>query len=312
MYSGQGTQYYNMGKELYYSNEVFKKSMDYCDSLLQAELEESLVSILYDKAKHTDSFDNVLYTHPAIFSIGYSLTQVLAAQKIFPDIVLGYSLGEFIAAVVAGIVSLEDALNMVVQQAKMLSMTCEKGGMMVIFDDLENFVYDEELNRGCTLSGVNYKNSYVISGKTERLRKVNTYLSNKSVISYILPVNYAFHSQGIESIKEEFCNLIKTVEYKTPEIPSFSCAKVGEMKNMDNHFWEVIRNNIQFESLSTQLVGQEDCLFVDVGPSGTLSNFIKNGFNGKVPSFTTIDQYGKNIKSLNNLYSNLQNYGFMN
>lgn len=306
MYAGQGSQYYNMGKELFYKNEVFMNSLKLCDSLLQEKLHKSIISIIYDDSKKKDSFNEILYTHPAIFCFGYSLTQVLYHYGIYPDGVLGYSLGEYTAAVVSGMVTLKDGLNLVVEQAKMLHNKCIEGGMMVIFDDIDNFYCNREINRNCTLSGINYDTCYIISGQRDRLLEVNSYLSNRSILSVILPVKYAFHSELIEPIKKDFLKLILDIAYKSPQMSIYSSACAGKLKNYKYYFWDVIRNKIKFKYLISQMNLRDRFIFVDLSPTGTLSNFIKHGFKGEISSFTTIDQFGKNIESLNRTMYNLK------
>lgn len=307
MYSGQGSQYYNMGRELYLKNEVFRKNMQLCDSILRSKLDKSLISVIYDGSKQKGNFEDILYTHPAIFCFGYCLTQVLYDKGIYPNSVLGYSLGEYTAAAVSGMISLEEGLNLVVKQSKMLHAKCNKGGMMVVFDEIDNYIDNQQLYQNCILSGINYQNCYVVSGVSDKLNEVASYLSSQSVRSFILPVKYAFHSELIEPIKKDFLELIKTVSYKSPKIPVYSCASIGELSDPDNHFWDVIRNKIQFRALVSQMNKQNDCLFVDVSPTGTLCNFIKYGFKEKIHAFTTINQFGKNLKSLQDLETDLNN-----
>ncbi|NQZ12186.1 MAG: acyltransferase domain-containing protein, partial [Algicola sp.] len=115
MFSGQGAQYYHMGKELYECHPRFALWMDHCDEIVEPLIGTSLIDILYDESvTKGDPFDRVLYTNPALLCIQYSLSRVLMEMDIQPDYLLGYSLGEFTAAVVSGVMSLEEGLELLV------------------------------------------------------------------------------------------------------------------------------------------------------------------------------------------------------
>ncbi len=189
MYSGQGSHYYNMGRELYNENEIFRDTMDKCNSILEHELEKPLIDVIYDGSKKFENFDDILYTHPAIFSVGYSLTQVLCDRGIKPDSVLGYSVGEYVAAVVSGMLSLEDGLKIVFRQAKYLHEKCDQGGMLVVLDKITRFDEDQNLFQGTSIAAINYESCFVISGLRSRLEEIQSQLGNNSIASQLLPVN---------------------------------------------------------------------------------------------------------------------------
>src|SRR5262249_53416470 len=161
MYSGQGSQYYSMGKELYEHDAVFRRSMEACDGVPRSLTGKSIVAQLYDDAKRRDELTDISISHPALFSVGYSLTQVLLDRKIQPDYVLGYSLGEYIAAAVAGALSLEDAMAIVVQQARLLSQGAAGGGMLTVLSPVDHFERNPSLYAGSTLACVNYDKNFV-------------------------------------------------------------------------------------------------------------------------------------------------------
>jgi len=225
MYSGQGSHYYQMGQELYQKNSVFREAMDQCNAILEPFPGKSLIDVIYDESLKHETFDNILYTNPAIFCIGYSLTQVLDDMGIRPKMVLGYSLGEYTAAVVAGVMSLDDGLKLVAHQAKQLHEKCRHGGMLVILDQVEDFDKDAPLFENCTLAGVNYEDNYVISGSVERLKDVSARLKNNGIFSQLLPVNHAFHSALIDPVKNSLDAFADGINFMPPKIPIYSCAK---------------------------------------------------------------------------------------
>jgi bacillaene synthase trans-acting acyltransferase len=146
MFSGQGSQYYHMGKELFNKNAAFRKSMLKIDSIIFQYIGKSIVNEIYNPYKNLNNkFDCLLYTHPAIFMLEYSLYQVLLEKEIVPDYLLGSSLGEFTCTAILGLMSLEDIIECVVKQPMILEKYCSKGSMLAI---LNNLVYIMRL-RSC-------------------------------------------------------------------------------------------------------------------------------------------------------------------
>jgi acyl transferase domain-containing protein len=134
MFSGQGSQYYQMGSDLYSTDAVFRDAMDRCSRHVAAALGTSLSELIYQpRADRFAPFDRTLYTHPALFSVQFSLAQSLRARGLTPDVVLGYSLGEWVAHVVAGVLTPEAALDLLVHQAQVVERESPPGGMLAVF-----------------------------------------------------------------------------------------------------------------------------------------------------------------------------------
>src|SRR5436309_1981687 len=118
MFSGQGSQYFQMGKELFKTNDTFRNWMVRLDPIAKELTGYSVIETVYsDGSRKGDSFDRTLLTHPAIFMVEYALAQALMHAGVLPDMVLGVSMGSFAAATVAGFIEVEDALASVVHQA---------------------------------------------------------------------------------------------------------------------------------------------------------------------------------------------------
>jgi trans-AT polyketide synthase/acyltransferase/oxidoreductase domain-containing protein len=130
MFSGQGSHYYQMGKELFEQQPIFQKWMLKLNEMASDTLGESVLDKLYDQTKPKSSlFDQTLYSHPAIFMVEYSLSQMFLEKGIMPDYVLGTSMGEFAAAAVARVMEVEELLVALIKQAQMLETHCQPGGM---------------------------------------------------------------------------------------------------------------------------------------------------------------------------------------
>ena len=306
MYSGQGTQYYNMGKEFYATNKVFKASMDRCNKIALECKNVALLENMYSETKTMRQFDNILYTNPALLSIGYSLTQVLYSRGIYPDGVLGYSLGEYTAAIVSGIISLEEGLIIGIELAQLLQRRSCQEGMLAVLDQVATFQEKPRLFQDCTLAAINYEGHFVVSGPLARLKEIQIQLDNQAIVSQLLPVSYAFHSALIEPIQEDFELLLKQISLQPPQLPFYSCVKACALAApTKQHFWEIVRERIQFHALATWMQKQQEYTYIDVGPSGTLASFIRRGFGEQIPSFVIMDQFGQNNRTLSKLVANL-------
>lgn len=306
MYSGQGSQYYSMGKELYEHDAIFRQSMDACDGVHLSLTGKSILAQLYDEASKHHELTDISISHPALFSVGYSLTQVLIDRKIQPDCVLGYSLGEYIAATVAGALALEDAMAVIVQQARLLSERAAGGGMLTVLSAVDHFERNPSLYAGSTLASVNYDQNFVVSGSHATLVGIKARLDDLSVVSLLLPVQHGFHSSAVDPIEAQFRQFVERVPTRAPRLPMYSAARMGVMEQLDGqYFWDVIRNKADFHGLMRQLTRDDDFSFVDLGPTGTLSSFIKYGFANRVPHAAAMNQFGRNLQTVSQLVAGL-------
>uniref|UniRef100_A2CLL7 [acyl-carrier-protein] S-malonyltransferase n=1 Tax=Candidatus Endobugula sertula TaxID=62101 RepID=A2CLL7_9GAMM len=311
MYSGQGSQYYQMGKELYDNNSLFRHHMNYCSNQLKDRLGVSLIDIIYDKSKKNEEFDNIIYTNPVLYIFGYSLTQVLIDKGIKPDAFLGHSLGEYIAATVAGIISLEDGLNLILTQAQLLEKHCNTGKILNVFSPPDVYYKNQNLFFNTPLACVNFSNNFSVSGYRYEIDLVKKELDKRKIFSSYLPVSHGFHSHAIDPIENYFKKYVSQIKYSANKLPIYSCYYTSELTqdnidNMKNYLWEVIRNTINFEKLiSSSFQNTSNNIFIDTSPNAALSNSLKHGFNKKHRHFFTINQFGKNIESINHLINNL-------
>ncbi|WP_226068255.1 ACP S-malonyltransferase [Dickeya zeae] len=308
MFGGQGSQYYGMGQELYRRNDVFRHQMDRCDALCRKHTGYSLVETLYDDTRRQLPLSDVALSNVALLSVGVSLTHMFNAEGIKPDAVLGYSLGECIAAVVAGVLTLDDAMKLVVSQAHMLHKKTAGGGMMSVLAPVSHFHSNPALYQGTELASINFQNNFVVSGDKASLSALKTRLTQQDVISMLLPVEQPFHSSGIAAIETEFRALVDTLAKNTPQVTVYSSLLGTSVERWDSeYFWRVLREPVDFYRLMQSLKVKDGTFFVDLSPTGTLSTFIKYGFAGRFQHGAAINQFGRNAESVSNLLSTLKN-----
>lgn len=286
MFSGQGSQYFQMAKALFMENNTFKHHMLKANDICQDLIHSSVVNYLYDNTHSIgEPFTRTLFSHPAIFMVEYALTQVLLENNIHPDFVLGTSMGEFAAATLTGALTLESALRAVTQQAQLFEKYCEPGGMLAILYSPTLYQTESFINQQSELAAVNFDAHFVVSGSIDHLNAITTWLNEKHIISQILPVSFAFHSSLMDDIEIKFIQEIQAIQLAKPNLPIFSCTQARALNELThNHFWEIIRLPILFQKTIQQIESQEGALYIDVGPSGTLATFVKYNLRQNSPS----------------------------
>lgn len=306
MYSGQGSQYYAMGKELYENNPVFRAAMDDCESIYRAKTGRSMVAELYDAANRHRELNDIMLSHPALYSVGYALTQALIDAGVRPDAVLGYSLGEYVAATVSGAMRYEDALQMVMRQAELVRERASGGGMLSVMTPVEHLRQHPQLYAGCILASVNFDGNFVISGEIGTLRALKTALDAESILSVLLPVEHSFHSPAMDAIESEFRRFLADIGIDAPNLPAYSAMSATRVERFDaEHFWNVIRRPVEFHKLVGEISDGESCRFIDLSPTGALSTFIKYGYGGRVAHAASMNQFGRDTATLSRLLSDL-------
>ncbi|MED0586436.1 acyltransferase domain-containing protein [Bacillus subtilis] len=303
MFSGQGSQYYHMGKELFKENNVFRQSMLEMDAIAARRIGTSIVEEIYHPGKRvSDPFDSILFSHPAIFMIEYSLYKVLEDRGIYPDYVLGSSLGEFAAAAVSGVSDAEDILDCILEQAIIIQNSCDKGKMLAILDKPQLLNDHPQLFGNSELISINYDSHFVISGEEDHIKQIMEALKEKQILCQLLPVSYAFHSTLIDPAESAYAEFLISKSFKKPSIPIVSSLTGSYLHVMDVHFfWNAVRKPMMFREAIRYLESQHTCKFIDLGPSGTLAAFVKQLIPGDSADrcCSIITPFHQELKNLN-------------
>lgn len=302
MFSGQGSQYYQMGKELFQHNAVFRRWMLTLDEIVREFIGESVIGHLYDeKRRMSEPFDRVVYSYPAVFMVEYSLAQTLLQRGIEPDYVLGTSMGEFVSAALAGVTKTEESLKILVKQAECLETCCEAGGMLAIIHDVTLFNEVPLIRDNSELASVNYDSHFVISGGKQPLNDIGRYLKDNDILCQALPVAYGFHSSWIDAAAPVFKKYLREIPSRKPRIPFLSCLHGTFLQDISgDYFWDVVRKPILFPKAILELEDKGKCIYLDLGPGGTFANFAKRNLAAGSPSesyaiMTPFHQERKNL-----------------
>lgn len=276
LFSGQGSQYYHMGKELYQRHPVFRQTLLELDEIAQSLLGSSVIDVLYHpQRKKTDVFDNTRYTHPAIYMVEVAMAQTLQHEGIQPDLVLGASMGAFAAATVAGAWQAEQALSAVIRQAEMVDHYCAAGHMLAILDDPDRYHECPELYTHSALAAVNFARHFVVSTDTAGLRSIDSAL-DADIVRQTVAVSHAFHSPWLDPAREAYLAYLQTQRLQPLKLPCLCSIEARTMTALSMpYFWRVVREPIHFQQTILSLEAQKSCRYLDLGPSGTLATFLK-------------------------------------
>jgi len=310
MFSGQGSQYFHMGRALYDGNGTFREWMNRLDEVASQAAGTSVTAVLYSGAqKKGDLFDRTLLTHPAIFMVEYSLARCLIEAGVRPSLVLGASLGSFAAAAVAGFIDAGEALTAVIGQAKALEDCCEPGGMIAVLADPALFVEDF-LSARSELAAINFSTHFVVSARQADLDGIEAALKRRAVDHQRLPVSFPFHSQWMDRAKASFQPFMRAMGRRQGQLPLVCCQKAAVLSELsDDYFWDVVRRPIRFRESAARVEQLGACRYIDVGPAGTLATFLKYGLPTTATStvHSILTPFGFDQKNLAALLASVNN-----
>ena len=276
MFSGQGSQYDGMGRQLYAEERTFREWVDCGDVVVKSELGFSLTETLYGRAtdRRIPPLVKTIHSHPALYVLQYALAQTVMGKGMQPQYVLGYSLGEFVAHSVAGTISYEEGLRAVIRQAQVLEATCPCGGMLAILDSLDVLRRFPGFSSVLEIAAVNSSEHFVVSGQEDSVQKFHAVLRDAEVSSVILPVEFAYHSSHINQVVIH--DRLSLPEPRRPiHYRVVSSAYSGFVNAIEReYFGTVIRLPVRFDKTVRFLESMGEHLYLDLGPSGTLANFV--------------------------------------
>jgi bacillaene synthase trans-acting acyltransferase len=276
MFSGQGSQYYQMGKQLFEADQVFRARMIALDADVLSLTGMSVVEALYAPTSRPGvPFQRTVLSHPAIVMVELALAQTLIASGLVPDLVLGASLGAYAAAAVAGVMTARDAVALAVAHAQALEGHAPAGGMVAVL--AAPALLGQAFAHGrIELASVNFDSHFVVSAPEADCNAFELELRRRDLTFQRLAVSFAFHSRWMDDARQPFAAAARRIRLSPARVPMLCCAQARMPAALsDTYFWDVTRDPIRFPETIARLERDGACRYIDIGPSGTLAMFLK-------------------------------------
>jgi phthiocerol/phenolphthiocerol synthesis type-I polyketide synthase E len=275
MFSGQGSQYPNMGLELYEGEPEFRWQVDRCSELLRPHLSLDLRQVLYPEAEDLETAAQMLQqtwlTQPALFVIEYALAMLWISWGVRPQAMVGHSIGEYVAACLAGVLSLEEALSLISARGRLMQEL--PGGSMLAVPLTESQI-QPYMDGRVNLAVINGPSLCVVSGEHEAVRELKERLAKSGVESRMLHTSHAFHSSMMEPILGPFTNEVQKVKLGAPRVPFVSNVTgtwITPDQATDPGYWaNHLRQTVRFSDCLQELLQEPNRVLLEVGPGRTL------------------------------------------
>ena len=292
LFPGQGSQTLDMGQDLYVREPIFQAALDECAELLLPHIEQDIRSLLGLSVSSTrlaadapcDSSEAKLshqtrWAQPLLFSIEYALAQLWISWGIEPEVMLGHSLGEYVAACLAGVFSLPDALRLIAGRTQLMQ-ALPPGAMLAVpgtESELQPFI-----TAGISLAASNGA-VCTLSGSIEAIAQLETQLKEAGRLPKRLQTNHAFHSPLVEPMLPAFRALLKTIEWRSPQRAYFSNVSgtwIAETEASNPDYWPDywichLRQTVRFGEACAQLLRDPEWIFLEVGPGRSLTALLR-------------------------------------
>lgn len=282
MFPGQGSQYVGMGKSLYQTNAIFRQEFDRCCNGFNSYLPVTLQSVIFDD--QDGNLSNTRFTQPALFAVSYAVAKMLQSMGINPAAFCGHSIGEYVAAHLAGVFSLDDVVKVIALRGKLISEL--PGGVMLSINAQVDLIR-ELLSDGLSIAAVNGPDLCVVAGEAHQIENFQVVLESHLIANHILATSHAFHSHMMENALQGFSAVVSSVKRNFPQIPILSTqtgnwitdAEAQSVEYWTNHIRNEVNFNAAFNRFTEEL---PQAFFIEVGPGNVLNTLglhCKNGGN---------------------------------
>ncbi|HET7695321.1 MAG TPA: SDR family oxidoreductase [Vicinamibacterales bacterium] len=289
MFPGQGSQHVDMARGLYDAEPLFRSIVDDCAAQLVPHLGVDLRTVMFPAdgatAANGERLTRTSLAQPALFVIEYALAKLYLSWGIRPDAMIGHSVGEWVAACLAGVLELTDALKLVALRGRLME-EMPRGVMMMV--PLPEASVRPMLGDGLWLAALNAPSMCVVSGSAERIDALHARLQSDGIDGQRLQTSHAFHSGMMDAAVPRFVGAVRQVRLTAPSIPfvsNVSGALITAEQATDPAYWgKQIREAVRFADGVAALLATPDRLFVEVGPGQALTTLVRRQAGAGAPA----------------------------
>lgn len=310
LFPGQGVQYINLSLELYQEDVVYKEYLDRCLEMASIYMKMDIKAILFTETESISSIESKLYqtefTHPILFSVEYALAQLFIHYGVKPDRMLGHSLGEYVAACVAGVFTLEEAIKIVCDRGRAIAQ-CVEGQMLSVplsLGELHSFC-DEDIH----VAAVNAPQQCVLTGTNSAIqtfqKKIAPVLAERSLSTHQLHSHRPFHSPLLNPAVQSLQLSLKSIPKRTPIISYLSNLTgdwvTEEDIQRDDYWIEHMLKTVRFSDCVQKLVENSQAIFLEIGPGNTLLSLVQQHTSLPLRTIGLLPGINSNNKGKSNL-----------
>lgn len=286
VFTGQGSQYAGMGRQLYDRFDVFRKTMDAAAAVLDPILPDPLLEVLFAEGD-SPQINQTGWSQPAIVAIQCALVELWKSFGVEPQIVAGHSVGEYSAAYAAGVMDLETTLRLIAERGRLMQSLAAGGAMAAVLADPER---TSELLRGVrgsiAIAAYNGPENTVVSGDKEAVEAVVAKAEAAGLVAKPLVVSHAFHSDRMDPILEDFRTAARRLNYQRPQIPLISNLTGRPHEGApDADYWtDHLRGAVRFTDCASEVLAAASVV-IELGPTPQLNGMLRRvaDANGSEP-----------------------------
>ncbi|MHA4842610.1 amino acid adenylation domain-containing protein [Flavitalea antarctica] len=276
VFPGQGSQFLNMGKDLYHHEAVFREAVDECAYLLYEYMSEDIRRVIFDETDPPDLINNTRYTQPVMFIFEFALAKLWMSWGIRPAAMIGHSIGEFVAAHLSGIFTLGDAIMLIEARGRLMA-ELPGGAMLSVFANVDQV--GSLLPSGLSVAAINSRKMTVVAGTSDEIQLFADSLNAANIGNKKLVTSHAFHSHMMKPVQVPFEKLVSGLKINKPLIPIYSTVTgklLSDAEAIDPAYWSNhLVSTVRFADAVEELLSGPSTAFLEVGPRNVTTTMVK-------------------------------------